>query len=315
MRASGRRWRFRRDLVICIASRSGVSQRHCSPMCSTCHVPGSAAILKDFNDRLRSSQFISVPTQFGSWLRDGDALQGCRLPAPRPMRAAPPMARFRARFARMGRPGHRIMPSTEKPAIRTKGREAGLVPLRARLYVIRRGFPNRSRKRQASTSSITEQACLCRAISRPGNSSARLTCIAPRWPWCSVPGGCGKSYLSALDTHLTSHCQVVATGPACSGAVLLSPSKFTGRSASSPTCQPKGGWAEGADPVKNPCLSREAHYENGSEVSILAASSTSVRGPHVPSLKLDEVDEIDHRAFRGRDGDVHGPDAGTRPRS
>ena len=35
------------------------------------------------------------------------------------------------------------------------------------------------------------------------------------------------------------------------------------------------------------------HYHNGSEVSILAASATSVRGPHVPSLKLDEVDEID----------------------
>lgn len=36
-----------------------------------------------------------------------------------------------------------------------------------------------------------------------------------------------------------------------------------------------------------------ARYRNGSEVKILAASSTSVRGPHVPCLKLDEVDEID----------------------
>ena len=34
-------------------------------------------------------------------------------------------------------------------------------------------------------------------------------------------------------------------------------------------------------------------YRNGSQVSLLAASPTSVRGPHVPSLKLDEVDEID----------------------
>jgi hypothetical protein len=40
-------------------------------------------------------------------------------------------------------------------------------------------------------------------------------------------------------------------------------------------------------------LKNEVHYHNGSEVSILAASPTSVRGPHVPSLKLDEVDEID----------------------
>jgi hypothetical protein len=40
-------------------------------------------------------------------------------------------------------------------------------------------------------------------------------------------------------------------------------------------------------------LRGEARYRNGSEVSILSASSTSVRGPHVPSLKLDEVDEIE----------------------
>ena len=33
-------------------------------------------------------------------------------------------------------------------------------------------------------------------------------------------------------------------------------------------------------------------YHTGSVVSILAASPTSVRGPHVPTLRLDEVDEI-----------------------
>ena len=40
-------------------------------------------------------------------------------------------------------------------------------------------------------------------------------------------------------------------------------------------------------------LKSEAFYHNGSNVSLLAASPTSVRGPHVPSLKLDEVDEIE----------------------
>lgn len=39
-------------------------------------------------------------------------------------------------------------------------------------------------------------------------------------------------------------------------------------------------------------LNNEARYWNGSEIGILAASETSVRGPHVPSLCLDEVDEI-----------------------
>ncbi len=37
----------------------------------------------------------------------------------------------------------------------------------------------------------------------------------------------------------------------------------------------------------------KASYYNGSDVEILAASATAVRGPHVPSVKLDEVDEID----------------------
>lgn len=40
-------------------------------------------------------------------------------------------------------------------------------------------------------------------------------------------------------------------------------------------------------------LTESCKYRNGSKVSILAASPTSVRGPHVPSLKLDEVDEIE----------------------
>ena len=46
----------------------------------------------------------------------------------------------------------------------------------------------------------------------------------------------------------------------------------------------------------------EAVYANGSEVAVLAASSTSVRGPHVPSLKLDEVDEIPEEHFEAAMG-------------
>jgi hypothetical protein len=49
-------------------------------------------------------------------------------------------------------------------------------------------------------------------------------------------------------------------------------------------------------PRRSPLVSftkQEAHFKTGSTVSVLAASSKSVRGPHVPSLKLDEVDEMD----------------------
>ena len=40
-------------------------------------------------------------------------------------------------------------------------------------------------------------------------------------------------------------------------------------------------------------LATRGKYVNGSDVSILPASKKSVRGPHVPGLKFDEVDEID----------------------
>jgi hypothetical protein len=47
------------------------------------------------------------------------------------------------------------------------------------------------------------------------------------------------------------------------------------------------------DPALEKLTESKAVYANGSEVRVLSASPTSVRGPHVPSLKLDEVDEID----------------------
>jgi len=53
-------------------------------------------------------------------------------------------------------------------------------------------------------------------------------------------------------------------------------------------CGPAGSDSDTIDRL----LDEEAVYKNGSDVSILSASSKSVRGPHVPSLKLDEVDEI-----------------------
>ncbi len=62
-------------------------------------------------------------------------------------------------------------------------------------------------------------------------------------------------------------------------------------------------WPENKDrkPIKS-LRKGEAVYKNGSEVAVLAASSTSVRGPHVPSLKLDEVDEIPQEHFEAAMG-------------
>ncbi len=45
-------------------------------------------------------------------------------------------------------------------------------------------------------------------------------------------------------------------------------------------------------------MQTRAEFTNGSEVSILTASRTSVRGPHPQCLKLDEVDEIEDQIYQ-----------------
>ena len=102
--------------------------------------------------------------------------------------------------------------------------------------------------------------------------------------------GCGKSFLSALDTHLTSrwdpdHGTRILGGSKAQSVQIYHAlrdiaARFEGK---------KGGDADAIAKLRKD----GATYHNGSEVEILAASPTSVRGPHVPSLKLDEVDEID----------------------
>jgi hypothetical protein len=102
--------------------------------------------------------------------------------------------------------------------------------------------------------------------------------------------GAGKSFLSAIDTHLASrwhpgHGTRILGGSKAQSQQVYRALREAIYEGSGPLGTDAGAIAE--------LLREEARYRNGSEVSILAASSTSVRGPHVPSLKLDEVDEID----------------------
>jgi hypothetical protein len=102
--------------------------------------------------------------------------------------------------------------------------------------------------------------------------------------------GSGKSFLSALDTHLTSRwdpdhgTRILGGSKAQSVQIYHALRDIALRHEGK-----KGGDSDSIAKL----LKDGATYENGSEVEILAASSTSVRGPHVPSLKLDEVDEMD----------------------
>jgi hypothetical protein len=53
-----------------------------------------------------------------------------------------------------------------------------------------------------------------------------------------------------------------------------------------------------ADLVEGEPLIGRTAFANGSEVGILTQSAKSVRGPHVPRLRLDEVDEFDPEIFQ-----------------
>lgn len=101
--------------------------------------------------------------------------------------------------------------------------------------------------------------------------------------------GAGKSFLSALDTHLTSRWSPRHGTRVLGGSKAQSEQVY--RALRETIWEGRGPLGSDADAIAR-LLKTQAIYRNGSEVAILAASSTSVRGPHVPSLKLDEVDEI-----------------------
>lgn len=103
------------------------------------------------------------------------------------------------------------------------------------------------------------------------------------------PRGSGKSFLSALETHLSSRFNPRMSTRILGGSLAQSGQIYQ-------------GLTEGVRDSHGECGgdahsilhlgSTKARYRNGSMVAMLAASSTSVLGPHGASLKLDEVDEI-----------------------
>ncbi len=129
----------------------------------------------------------------------------------------------------------------------------------------------------------------------PGHSSPwRIFCdlffLRPELVLIHGPRGGGKSFLTALDTHLSSCLRAGQSTRILGGSLSQSAQVF----------QAMRRFARDSDPdlftsggTISSLTKSNASYANGSEVGILAASSKSVRGPHVASLKLDEVDEID----------------------
>jgi hypothetical protein len=101
--------------------------------------------------------------------------------------------------------------------------------------------------------------------------------------------GAGKSFLSALGTHLTCRWHPGHGIRILGGS--RSQSEQVYRSLREAVVN--GGGPMGSDRDSIATLMKDTvRYTNGSEIALLSASSTSVRGPHIPTLMLDEVDEI-----------------------
>jgi hypothetical protein len=106
---------------------------------------------------------------------------------------------------------------------------------------------------------------------------------------CHASRGSGKSFLQGVRTHLRSlrtpgHATKILGGSKQQAAQIYDSLKRVAFDA------PEA--ARGLPGVAS-LLTERARYRNGSTVQMLAASNTSVRGPHVPDLDLDEIDEID----------------------
>jgi hypothetical protein len=104
------------------------------------------------------------------------------------------------------------------------------------------------------------------------------------------PRGRGKSMLSALDAHKTCRDQPRHGVRILGGSKAQSEQIY--RALRELVVYNEEHLLSDNDAFEQ-VLKDRALYQNGSEIAILAASSRSVRGPHVPTLKLDEVDEID----------------------
>jgi hypothetical protein len=130
---------------------------------------------------------------------------------------------------------------------------------------------------------------VCRGHSAPLNMFARQFLERPALALWHGPRGSGKSFLSAIDTHLASRFHPGHETRILGGS--LAQSEQIHQALREAVLGGRGKGGSDADAIAR-MLKDEVQYHNGSAVSILAASATSVRGPHVPSLKLDEVDEI-----------------------
>ena len=131
---------------------------------------------------------------------------------------------------------------------------------------------------------------VCRHHQPPFDGFAHQVLARPSIALWLGPRGGGKSFLSGLDSHLASRFNPRAGTRILGGSLAQSQQIYD--ALKKLVLDGSGPLGSDGDAIAL-LLSKAAHYRNGSKVEILACSAKSVRGPHIPSLKLDEVDEID----------------------
>jgi hypothetical protein len=126
---------------------------------------------------------------------------------------------------------------------------------------------------------------VCRGHHAPADFLAEQVLDRPSITLWIGSRGSGKSFLSALGTWMDSLQYDHHGTRILGGSLAQSEQIYTALRTFDRT-----------NANRSPLTSftkRHATFQTGSEVAILAASPTSVRGPHVATLRLDEVDEID----------------------
>ena len=121
--------------------------------------------------------------------------------------------------------------------------------------------------------------------------------------------GAGKSYLSALETHVSSlryhrlQTRILGGSQAQSKQIHEAMKEISDRCSQGENrirmlSEESASYSNGSRVSIEVANATRTRYSNRSEVSILSASSLSVRGPHVQSLRLDEVDEIPRKSAK-----------------
>jgi hypothetical protein len=128
---------------------------------------------------------------------------------------------------------------------------------------------------------------VCRGHCTPLDWLEAMIFDRPRRTLLWGPRGGSKSLSGGFAVHLLS---ILTTGHGTKilGGSEAQSQQIFGALKQFETAPATGDWT----PIRD-LRAKSATYANGSEVSYIPASRRSVRGPHVPLLLLDEVDEID----------------------